>query len=194
MTIDLSKAWNRIKIEDKTISGLDPDFDNYFEMYRDTFMEKLSDLGCHDSPSLEAALRDVIEFENVGDFLADPPEQLKTLAAFGLVLLDRIALTGWGKFDYQKCFFLHEQMFECFDYVQQTIATRKRARDAAMRKHSDNHAKKEKVFQWLDANMQRFKSMDAAAETISDTVVPVVFRTARGWVSEWKKLRSTGTP
>ena len=36
------------------------------------------------------------------------------------------------------------------------------------------------------------KSMDAAAQAITKQQ-PIAFRTARDWVGEWKKLRSTGT-
>ena len=58
--------------------------------------------------------------------------------------------------------------------------------------HAENRAMKKDVFAWLDANMPNFKSMDSAAEAIAGKVAPVKFRTARDWVGEWKKLRSTG--
>ena len=61
-------------------------------------------------------------------------------------------------------------------------------------RHQENRAIKQDVFAWLDTNMQNFKSMDSAAEAIAGKVAPVKFRTARDWVGEWKKLRSTGTP
>ena len=61
-------------------------------------------------------------------------------------------------------------------------------------RHNENRAMRAEVFEWLDANMARFKSMDAAAEAIAGNVMPVKFRTARDWVGKWKKLRSTGTP
>ena len=64
----------------------------------------------------------------------------------------------------------------------------------AIKMHTENHAMKAEVFQWLDANMANFKSMDEAAGAIAKTVAPIAFRTARSWVSQWKKLRSTGTP
>ena len=61
-------------------------------------------------------------------------------------------------------------------------------------RHQENRAIKQDVFAWLDTNMPNFKSMDSAAEAIAGKVAPVKFRTARDWVGEWKKLRSTGTP
>ena len=64
----------------------------------------------------------------------------------------------------------------------------------ALKRHTENHAMKADVFAWLDSNMVNFKSMDSAAESISKTVAPIAFRTARDWIGEWKKLRSAGTP
>ena len=60
-------------------------------------------------------------------------------------------------------------------------------------RHAENRSMKADVHKWLDSNMARFKSMDAAAESIAGNVAPVKWRTARSWVGEWKKLRSTGT-
>ena len=63
----------------------------------------------------------------------------------------------------------------------------------AMKRHAENHAMKADVFAWLDDNRVNFRSMDSAAESVSKDVVPIAVRTARKWVGEWKKLRSTGT-
>ena len=68
------------------------------------------------------------------------------------------------------------------------------ARTKAMKRHTENHAMKVDVFTWLDANMSSYRSMDAAAGAIAGKVAPIVFRTARDWISEWKKERSAGTP
>ena len=70
---------------------------------------------------------------------------------------------------------------------------RQKAFRMALKRHSENHAMKADVFVWLDANMLNFKSMDAAAQAITKQQ-PIAFRTARDWVGEWKKVRSTGTP
>lgn len=63
----------------------------------------------------------------------------------------------------------------------------------AIKRHAENHAMKADVFVWLDENMVHFRSMDSAAEAISGKVAPIAFRTARGWVGHWKKLRSAST-
>lgn len=62
----------------------------------------------------------------------------------------------------------------------------------ALKRHAENHSMKAEAFTWLDENMQNFRSMDKAAEAIANKVVPIAFRTARQWVGEWKKTRSTG--
>jgi hypothetical protein len=67
------------------------------------------------------------------------------------------------------------------------------AKAAAQARHSETRNMKADVFEWLDTHMVEFKSMDAAAQAIIKQQ-PVVFRTARDWVGEWKKLRSAGTP
>ncbi|MDO8713772.1 MAG: hypothetical protein Q7K13_04750 [Polynucleobacter sp.] len=46
---------------------------------------------------------------------------------------------------------------------------------------------KAKVFKWCDENMNRFKSMDAAAQDIAGTFISQGFRTVRDWMTEWKK-------
>ena len=74
-----------------------------------------------------------------------------------------------------------------------TAARTALAKAAAQARHTENRNMKADVFAWLDVHMTEFKSMDAAAQAIIKQQ-PVVFRTAREWVGDWKKLRSTGTP
>lgn len=65
-----------------------------------------------------------------------------------------------------------------------------RAKAAAARRHIENHAMRRQVFDWLDANMVNHRSMDSAASAIAGRVVPVTWRTARAWVTDWKRDRS----
>ena len=67
------------------------------------------------------------------------------------------------------------------------------AKVAAQARHAENRSMKADVFAWLDTNMGSFNSMDAAALAITGQQ-PIVFRTARAWVGDWKKQRSAGTP
>ena len=70
----------------------------------------------------------------------------------------------------------------------------KSASHSASKSHNEHRAMKAQVFEWLDANMSQFKSMDAAAECVAGKIVPIKWRTARDWIGEWKKLRSASRP
>ena len=63
----------------------------------------------------------------------------------------------------------------------------------AHKRHEESRARKQQVFHWCDENMNRFTSMDEAAFDIAETFVPQKFRTVREWMTEWRKLRPTGT-
>lgn len=60
--------------------------------------------------------------------------------------------------------------------------------------HKENRAMKREAFAWCDENMDSFRSMDSAAESIAGTLFPVKFRTARSWIGDWKKLHISGKP
>lgn len=68
------------------------------------------------------------------------------------------------------------------------------AKSGADVRHKENHAMKADAFKWLDGNFDNCKSMDSAAEIMAGKLVPATFRTVRGWVTEWKKLRPASTP
>jgi hypothetical protein len=61
------------------------------------------------------------------------------------------------------------------------------ASKAAIKRHAENRAMKEQVFEWCAAHLHEYPSMDAAAESIAGKVVPVTFRTARSWIGEYRK-------
>lgn len=120
-----------IKVEDDAVAS-------YFEMYRDTFFECLDRLGLGQPDDLAKLLQVVSHYEHVGDFLEDSPPNLHELSAYGLVLLDRIAVLGWGRVEPLHCFTLHEQLFECFEYVHEARKRRSRAQETAARRHIKN--------------------------------------------------------
>lgn len=64
----------------------------------------------------------------------------------------------------------------------------------ASARHKENRAIKQYVFSWLDAHPPSPRGKDRAAEGIAGRVVNMSFRTIRGWIDEWEKLRSTGKP
>ena len=70
------------------------------------------------------------------------------------------------------------------------------ASKAAIKKNAENHALKADVFAWYEGNMDEYASMDAAAAAIiAIKLVPLEFRTVRGYISEYrKKIRSARTP
>ncbi|WP_208507920.1 hypothetical protein [Variovorax paradoxus] len=82
------------------------------------------------------------------------------------------------------------------DVGAEAIASAKSAlaRRAASARHAENRALKAVVFAWCDDNLSAFRSMDSAAGHVAGVVVPVAWRTVRDWMTEWKKLRSAGTP
>lgn len=79
------------------------------------------------------------------------------------------------------------------DFAGQRAISEQQQKYAAER-HAENRAMKAEVFAWLDTNRANYKSMDSTAEAIAGKIAPIAFRTARDWVGEWKRLRSTGTP
>lgn len=83
--------------------------------------------------------------------------------------------------------------FHLISEMAQELGESEKQSERANIRHAENHAIKDDVFKWLDSNMSAYKSIDAAAEAIAGKVAPVTFRTAQGWVGEWKKLRSAGT-
>ncbi len=56
------------------------------------------------------------------------------------------------------------------------------ARSAAAASHREHRQMKSQVQEYYCANSSRFKSKDSAAEEIAGNVVPMSFRTVRGWL------------
>ena len=143
MKIDLQLAVKRINAGyiDGTLSGHPTELEgacHYIEMYHFVFLDKLKALGFTEEHHLERLLATVIDVKHVGDVIDD----MASACIFGLVLLDRIAETGWGKYDFARCFYLHEQMFECFEQVIDSAKAQRKAREAALqRAKKTNEAK-----------------------------------------------------
>ena len=177
----------------KTVSGLDPgDYSTWYEVYRDVFCDKLKALGCTTDEDYSYVLTRMNKCSGVGDFLADPPQQLIELAAFGLISFDRIVRAIASNASHEKVVQIHEDLAECCMYVLEDVGLKMRARAGAKARHTENHAMKAEVFQWLDSQA-KFKSNEAAAMAITKQQ-PIAHVTARDWFKEWKKLRSASTP
>ncbi|HDR9802408.1 TPA: hypothetical protein QDC55_003282 [Burkholderia cenocepacia] len=59
------------------------------------------------------------------------------------------------------------------------------ARNAAHVRNAENRAIRGSAFEWLDANFADCRSQDDAAERLMK-IVPVAFRTARRYVTQWR--------
>lgn len=58
---------------------------------------------------------------------------------------------------------------------------------AAIKRHAENRAMKQQVFEWCASHLHEYPSMDSAAEAVAGILVPVKFRTARTWIGEYRK-------
>jgi hypothetical protein len=139
VALDMRLAVKRLRsgiYEGGTLSGakiLDS-ASNYIEMYQFTFMDKLEALGVTSDESLEQLLAEVVHVQFVGDIVGYDNPDLAATCVFGLVLLDRLAHTGWGQIDFEECFYLHEQLFECFEVVLDANKRQTQARLNARKK------------------------------------------------------------
>lgn len=140
MDIDPKNPIQRLMYRYQTQSEIEPfcKLSAYFELYRDLFLEQLAAHGYATDADVESILEEMIVHENVGDFMDEPQEQIEMLSAFGLILLDRIVATGWGKTDPEHCFALHEQLFECYEHVRDKVKSSERARHSASMKYAKN--------------------------------------------------------
>lgn len=66
------------------------------------------------------------------------------------------------------------------------------SKKGAQARHAENRAMKEEFLNWYADNKDNYPSMDAAAEYAAGKVVPVKFRTARGWLSKPRNKQSPG--
>jgi hypothetical protein len=153
MKPDFKSAWTTTCDGKVTLSGieLDTHVGTTIEVYRLVFLEHLETSAFNTDEALEPLLEEMNEFMYVGDFLAQPESQLNELAAFGIILIDRIALTGWGKYDYEACFDFHEQLFECYEHVIDRYKRVNQAKRASSERHKKNRiAKKFVADEWQE--------------------------------------------
>lgn len=144
MDIDYKNALTRLVDEYQTISGLEVSsgMSGFFELYRDAFLDALADDGIGTDDALVVILERQADYQYVGEFLTEPKEQVRDLAAFGLILFDRMARLGQGPCDPETYFVMHEQLFECYEYVTRGTSAVlraenvRRARAAADARHS----------------------------------------------------------
>lgn len=115
MELDLSNARTRLCKEYKSITGLkiEPEWSIWFELYREYFCDKLNSLGFTNEDDFVKLLEVMGQHENVGSFLYDEDEQEAELAAFGLILFDRILRAEAANVNHAKVFAMHQELMEC---------------------------------------------------------------------------------
>ncbi|CAE6851141.1 hypothetical protein R75483_07602 [Paraburkholderia domus] len=77
---------------------------------------------------------------------------------------------------------IQDKMISYFERKEKDKAT-----NAAKARHAENRAMKALVYKWCAENLDNRPSMDAAATEIAGKLVPVGWRTARKWLTEYRK-------
>lgn len=154
--------------------------DEYFERYAKMMLaaiEERDSLRRKDAKKVFDQIK-VCDFENPKiDFFRDP--STGRIRATNLQGEELDILIGK--------FLNHKNMGYFIDLILENAESARQSA-AAMKRHEENRAMKQDVFDWLDTNMSRFKSMDDAATAIAGKVAPIKWRTARDWVADWKKV------
>jgi len=169
----------------------------YDEMYTRRFRALLEANKVVTDDALSSTLQAAAEFESVGDFLADEAEQKLLIAAFGLITLDRIA-ERWDSLTQEDLFYMHEQLFECFDLCGLSLHKSDEARRRALKGHAKNReAKLFVVKEWVafredyEGNKSAF-CRDYVKRVANEMGVVVTEKQMR---EEWlKDIPPAGTP
>lgn len=177
----------------KSLSGLDPceiknckvaRIDNFFEYFTTPCYMVLG----HDKKEAQKLIIQMAAFEDIGDFLDDDIPQRKELAAYTLIVVDRLIRAAKNGSDGWKAMKYFYQLYEAMMYLDGDWSTVSfNARKAARSRHAENRDMKNQIFEWYKENGNKFPSMNAAAET-AIKIVPVKFRTARNWIGEFRKI------
>ncbi len=118
MEIDFRNAKTRLCKEHKSISGLkiEPEWLIWFELYRDVFCDKLDSLGFTNEDDFVKLLETMDKYNNVGSFLYDGDAQQAEMAAYGLVVFDRILRAEAAHVNHFTVFCMHQELMECYSY------------------------------------------------------------------------------
>lgn len=134
---DFSNARRYLSDELKSISGVSIPlkWSSWFEAYCHTFLLELASQGFGDDRALAELLSAMNKFDSVGDFLYDEDKQRVELAAFGLILFDRILHVDMATVDHANLFLLHHELMECYRFALDDHFELIRARKAANSRH-----------------------------------------------------------
>jgi hypothetical protein len=132
-------------------------------------------------------------WRSIGDISADSKSQVEQIAVAGLLALDRfleeLLFRGNLRVAMRKQIDVYHWLTNVHAFLRERVLRSQSdvAVIAANARHAENRSMKKQVWEWYEANEQNYRSMDAAAEAIADKLVPVTFRTARGWIGECRK-------
>lgn len=99
-----------------TISGME-DRLGWHEGYRDDFCDVLTAHGCTTPENYATLLSEMSDYSDVGDFLMSQHNQQAEMAAFGLILYERLNNAEVSKLSYKEFFDMTQGLFECHVYV-----------------------------------------------------------------------------
>lgn len=147
MGFDFSNARTRLDREYRSISGLkiEPEWDGWFEAYRDVFCEKLDSLGFTNEADFVALLVRMDEYNSVGEFLFDEDQQQAEMAAFGLVVFDRILRAEAANVSHSDVFSMHDALVECYGFEVRSCYRKNLSLRAADKRYKPNRKAQEFV-------------------------------------------------
>lgn len=133
--------------DQKTISGVKVtgNYSSWFEHYSETFYEALCSLGYTPDNGQDDLLNRMTKFSNAGEFLRRGYGQKAEMAAFGLIMFDRLVRAEAESKSYQDVFVIHEALSECCGYVLDGAARQIVARNAARAMLAKSPKQKEKA-------------------------------------------------
>lgn len=187
LKLDIKNTYERL-----TLSGLDPEKirnckNSTINAYFEYFNYKAAVVLGIDDEAAQALIGKMASYSCVGDFLWEEKEQKKELAAYTLVILDRLVRAADANDDGWSAMGFLFQLYELMSYLDpDTSESRFNAKMAAYKRHSEHRAMKDDLFDWYCKHHQHYSSMNAAAE-VAIKIVPVKFRTARDWISEFSR-------
>ena len=186
---------------DKTASGMNLEgthYGNYHEGYRDDFCDMLTRQGYLTDADYSFILSQMDEYSDVGDFRAGGDiDQLAEVAAFGLILFERLVQAETDKVSYEDYFWLHEQLCECAHHIAASQNRERVARRAAIAKLANDPKQKEKVLvrECWDAWKNRPDSYKGKAAFALDMLKKWESlksqRVIEGWCRMWERETKT---
>lgn len=194
MATSFLNARENLWVKLTTISGIDcgDEFYAWYDLYTNEFCKQLSKSGFNTDAEYSEILTRINEYSHVGEFLFDEDKQLADLAAFGLVLFERIIQAIANQASHETVFDMHEELAECLSYVVAGTGARGMARKAALARHAADPKQLDKVLirecwdEW-QKKPDRYEGKAAFARDMLDKFPtlksqPVI----AGWCKKWE--------